>query len=79
MTFLVVFTFTLMGIKNRSVTEILIAEYKYRKRRSRLHLTDAATPRKGYKDDENEGLSNFERTVKFIKAKYSNFIEKYSE
>lgn len=71
----------LRGIKHRSVTEVVAAEIKFRKRRRRLHLRGPEYVRQKFQSDisETEDESIAERYFKRIKAGIGEFVERYGE
>ena len=78
-----IFTFALniIGIKKRSLTEILVAEIKFRQNRRRLHLRGPEYVRKrvisNYTESEDESLA--ERYFKLAKEYIDGFVERYGE
>ena len=75
----VVFGINLIGIKHRSLSEIIIAEINFRNNRRRYHLRGPEYVRKNYKSTytESEDESLAEHHYKLIKQKINEFIEKY--
>lgn len=75
----VVFGTNLIGIKHRSLSEIIIAEINFRNNRRRLHLRGPEYVRKNYKSTytESEDESLAEHHYKLIKQRIDEFVEKY--
>lgn len=75
----ITFFLALTGIKHFSLTEILEAEKKFRQNRRRLHLRSAEYVRKknktAYTDGEEESLA--EKTFKYFKQRFDDFVEEY--
>lgn len=71
----------IVGIKHRSITEIVVAELRFRKNRRRLHLRGPEYVREKFKSDisESEDESIAERYFKLFKAKLDDFVERYGE
>lgn len=74
--------FNLRGYKNRSLIQIITAEYKFKKNRRELHLRgpEYKWTKGAYKYDEDDGnKSEFEKLYGFAKKRISGFVEKYSD
>ena len=74
--------FNLRGIKNRSVSQIVIAEINFRKNRRKTHIRGPEYKwQKGgmYSYDEDGTKSAFEKGWEFIKGHINGYIEKYSD
>lgn len=69
------------GIKHRSLTEVIVAELKFRKRRRRLHLRGPEYVRQKFQSDisETEDESLAERLYRQFKSSLDEFVEQYSE
>ncbi len=67
------------GIQHRSVTQIIIAEIKFRKNRRMLHLRGPEyTRKKGvYSFEEAGNESTFESWTRAVKEFIAKFIERY--
>lgn len=75
------FYFSIRGIANRSITQILIAELKYHKNKCVRHLRGPEYMRKEgrYKNNESSNESAFETAAKTVKKYVNDYIDKYSE
>lgn len=78
----VLWFFNLRGYKNRSLIQIILAEYKFKKNRRMLHLRgpEYRWTKGAYtynEDDSNK--SEIEKLYGFIKKHVSRFVEKYSD
>lgn len=75
------FVFLLRGIKHRSVIQMILKEYKFRKNRRRLHLRSPEYVRKkvrsSYSESEDESIA--EHYFKYVKGRIDRFIDEYSE
>lgn len=73
--------FMVKGIKNRSVTQILMAEYQFRKRKRELCLRGPEWKRKegAYKYAESRDEAALRKFVATAKNRLDEFIEQYSE
>lgn len=70
----------LKGIKNRSITQIILAERRFRKNRKILFLRSPKYARENitFKNDETT-LSHFQKFQQKYKDRLDDFIEQYSE
>ena len=76
-TFLTLFTLNLVGFKNRSWTQCVVAVIKHRHRKRRLHLRSPEYVKsiKYEEDIENESLA--EEVTRKAKQRIDGFIEKH--
>lgn len=81
MAFVSLFYLGIVGIQGRSITQILFAELKFRKRRRKLHLRSAEYVRKKNteKDSVYEEKSIAEQLAFTIRTKLNKFIDTYSK
>lgn len=79
-TFSTILFVTLVGIKSRSLTQVLIAEYKFKKNRRKLHLRSCEYVReKTIEKENNEDLSYAGRIWKNINKRIDKFITAYHQ
>ncbi len=71
----------LHGIKERSITEILISEIKFQKKKRILHLAGPEFKRqKGVAaGGQNSDMSDAERLMLYVKEKINDFTDKYAD
>ena len=72
------FFFGLIGIKDRSITEIIIAERKFRKKKRKLHLRSVDYAREKGAYYEGSDTSILERYTIRIKSSIDKFVEENS-
>lgn len=76
-----IFIFFLHGIKNRSVSEIIIGEVRYLRKRRALHLRGpeyVRQPGKSASGNETK-RSDFQGISEMVKEKVKGFIDEYSD
>ena len=79
-TFSTILFVTLVGIKSRSLTQVLVAEYKFKKNRRKLHLRSCEYVRERTLDKGNyEEQSYAGRIYKTINKKIDRFITAYHQ
>lgn len=73
-------TINLVGIRHRSIGQILSAELKFRKNRRQLHLRSVAFKRRESDyETEDTDTSIAERIIKKVKQRIHEFVDTYSE